>query len=700
MRPLTFLYVIMFCILPYSFLLSEETPPETPIIQVETDVTGTYPTISGNKAKYNEYRDVKDGTVGAYGSVLFGYDNRKGYFMDFTALDIGYDTQSYRLEGGRWGSFKYLLNYNETPHNITWDAITPYGSPGSAYLVYPGPGSPTTNRWVPFNYSTIRKDYGAGIRVDRLKPFYMEVSYSHEKKDGIKPFAAEGAAGFGNAIELPEPVDYRTNQLTGEMGYAKQPLFLSFQYLYSQFGNNNEVLSFRNPFLTIQPNVDRFNLAPDNTYQKYSFAGNVKLPMNSKFNTNLGHSTGKSDVNILGSIWNNDTLQPLILSTNRFHGDVRTQNYDFVLTSNPINFLEGKAYYKYYKRDNQSDTIRLVNEDGQVTVNQLFEYKKETFGAQLDFRLYRGLHLLTRYQHINLDRQRYDIPENKDDIYFAEIRYSPMSLGVFRISYEKLLRNADLLFRNPTGSNAIQLYQRRYDAATQDRDTFKTAWSITPIDPLSIDISYKYKKSDYDDTIIGLLKRETNEFAFDVDYTMGKCFRFFGYFDYQYIKTDQLQRQFNTNPNPVGGIQDTTNFNWRSKQKDTTYDYGLGIDIHAIPKKLTFRLSYDYVMANGENDFTYLTAAALTGGRNNENIDIANWGDYRKQCFMFKAMYQATPSLGITAGYIYERYRTSNAQYDGYQYVVGTPPSTYLTGAYSDPSFNANLVFLGFSYKF
>jgi len=106
------------------------------------------------------------------------------------------------------------------------------------------------------------------------------------------------------------------------------------------------------------------------------------------------------------------------------------------------------------------------------------------------------------------------------------------------------------------------------------------------------------------------------------------------------------------------------------------------------------------VMANGENDFTYLTAAALTGGRNNENIDIANWGDYRKQCFMFKAMYQATPSLGITAGYIYERYRTSDAQYDGYQYVVGTPPSTYLTGAYSDPSFNANLVFLGFSYKF
>jgi MtrB/PioB family decaheme-associated outer membrane protein len=705
MRLFAFFCVVILCVVPVGFLFSDEIPPEGAKIEMEAEVTGTYPTISGNKAKHNEYRDVKDGVVGAYGSLLFDYDSRKGYFLNFNALDIGYDTQSYTLEGGKWGSFRYLLYYNEIPHNITWDALTPYYGAGSDNLTYFGAGRPSTNTntWLPFDYSTIRKDYGAGIRVDRLKPFYAEVSFSHEKKEGIKPFAAEGASGFGNAIELPEPVDYRTNQLKGELGYAKQPFFMSLQYFYSQFSNNDEVLSFRNPFLTTQPNVDRFGLAPDNTYQKLSFTGNVKLPMNSKFNTNLGHSTAKSDVNILGSIWNNDALQPLILSTPRFHGDVKTQNYDFVLTSNPVRFVEGKAFYKYYRRDNDSDTVISVNEDNQVTVNQLFGYKKETFGAQLDFRLYRGLHLLTSYQYIDLDRKRYDIPRNEDNIYFAELRYSPMSFGVFRISYEKMLRSADVLFPDPTGSNAIELYQRRYDAAAQDRDTFKTSWSITPIDPLNVDISYKYRKSNYDDTIIGLLTKESNEFAFDANYTLGKYLQLFGYFDYQKVKTNQLQRQYDSNPNPYGGLQDGSNFNWTSKQRDSTYDYGLGMDIHVLPKKLTFRFSYDYMMANGDNDFTYLAAAALTGGRNNENMDISNWGDYRKEYFMVKTIYQTSPSLGVTAGYVYERYKSSDAQYNGYRYTVSSPaspPNTYLTGAYKDQEYRASIVFLGVSYTF
>ncbi len=37
---------------------------------------------------------------------------------------MGYDTQSYRLDGGMWGKFKFDLFYDEIPHNLTFDART------------------------------------------------------------------------------------------------------------------------------------------------------------------------------------------------------------------------------------------------------------------------------------------------------------------------------------------------------------------------------------------------------------------------------------------------------------------------------------------------------------------------------------------------------------------------------------------------
>ena len=70
--------------------------------------------IKGNRAKFNEYRDLHDGVSGNIG---LRYDAEKEYF-EFRAGDIGRRDQKYELEGGRWGSFTYHLGYDEIPHNF------------------------------------------------------------------------------------------------------------------------------------------------------------------------------------------------------------------------------------------------------------------------------------------------------------------------------------------------------------------------------------------------------------------------------------------------------------------------------------------------------------------------------------------------------------------------------------------------------
>ena len=74
--------------------------------------------VKGNGAKFSEYRDLRDGV---HGYVGLRSEAEKNY-LDFRADDIGYGDQSYKLNGGKWGSFSYHLGYDEIPHNSTFGA--------------------------------------------------------------------------------------------------------------------------------------------------------------------------------------------------------------------------------------------------------------------------------------------------------------------------------------------------------------------------------------------------------------------------------------------------------------------------------------------------------------------------------------------------------------------------------------------------
>ncbi len=71
--------------------------------------------IKGNRAKFNEYRDLGDGV---YTHIGLHYEAEKTY-LDFKADDIGYKDQKVELGGGKWGSYSYSLDYDEIPHNFT-----------------------------------------------------------------------------------------------------------------------------------------------------------------------------------------------------------------------------------------------------------------------------------------------------------------------------------------------------------------------------------------------------------------------------------------------------------------------------------------------------------------------------------------------------------------------------------------------------
>ncbi len=137
------LFIAVLSLLPFDYSFADEYGIESDI-----EATGKLADIEGNEAKFNEYRDIRDGL---YGKVRLLYDSN--YYFDFNASDIGYDTQRYRLDSGKWGLFKFYLDYNEIPHNFTFDAKSFYSGIGTNNLTYPiHPPDTDIRTWSKFDY--------------------------------------------------------------------------------------------------------------------------------------------------------------------------------------------------------------------------------------------------------------------------------------------------------------------------------------------------------------------------------------------------------------------------------------------------------------------------------------------------------------------------------------------------------------------
>ncbi len=618
-------------------------------------VHGQLLSVNGDMAKFNEYSDTRDGI---YSSINLNYDSNT-YFMRFNAEDILYRTERYSLDGGMWGKFRYYLLYHEMPHNTTFGARTFYSGAGSSSLDLMGDPDDVTT-WATFDYKTERRRIGAGISLVSLEPFYFNFSGQTEKKTGIKPSAYGDLSGSGVVFELPALIDYRTDTFHVEGGYSRKPFHASLSYEQSRFNNNNQALDFYDLSLGGPNSVA---LAPDNDYYKVAFRGAVFLPYNSRLSLNAGTSRTKSHAES-----NN------LLGFDDFYGRVVTKNLDIVLTTNPVSSVNGKIFFKYYDRDDKSET----GEDH-------MGYITNKFGGQLGLRLPAHFRLTVGYM-ANQTRfdGRYDARKRKDDIYSADLTWSGLDFAAFRIGYERRHRDTD---RSGTAAVADFDTLWRFDVAPSDRDMVKVSVDLSPANNLSVTLGYKYMESNYEDKALsfasrglGLRDYKSDGFFVDAGYNISGAARVYGYFDYEKVRSLQY------------GYSSSDPTDWSLARKESNYDYGIGADFIIIPKKVTVRAAYDYVRSDGAADFSYLDIMTPAG------LDILNWGDYRKRVFTVSAKYEMTRSMSLTAGYRHEEFRLEDILLSGYEYRPAD--DAYLTGAYKGQSYRANVLFMNAVYRF
>ncbi|MEN6421265.1 MAG: MtrB/PioB family outer membrane beta-barrel protein [Smithella sp.] len=644
----------------------EKEPSQEPVMMGGAGIEGRLYDVNGNEAKFHEYSDIKSGGAFVNADVTYVSPN---HFIWLQVTDPGYDTQRYRLETGSFGKYKFWFDYNEIIHNITSDAKTFYSGAGTNQLTGTPNTEPATWRGD-FDYSTKRKRIDAGIKFDLAQPFFFNISFPYEKKEGIKPAGVSTSSSRDAALELPEPVDYRTSGLRVDAGYSLKPFLASLSYSYGEFRNDAHDLLYDVPDgWTPGP----LSLPPDSEFYKFNFKGSAKLPWDSKFNINISDEKTKSDTS----------------SFTDFKGKVDTRIYDFMASTYPFRFLEGRIYYKYYERDNTSTGSTLIN--SVLVPTRPLSYEINTYGAEAGFRLPAKLHLNAGYKYTDTERSiRHEtdpaavLPHNEDHIFFTELKWTGLDFLSARLAYEGMNRKAD--YRTDASEDALN---QQFAYAAQKRDTFKATVDLFPINALNMSFEYRFRRSNYDETIFGYTADTRNATGFTLDYAFRKLARFFGYLDLE--KRELWQRAL------LGSD------GWVSKQDEKTYACGIKTDVYAIPQKLTFTLQYDYLKSDGFNDFDFtsgvLSASGIPDGL---PVDIPDWDDYTKSSFTLTAVYNWSEAILLKGGYTYARYDYTDDQLKHYRYYAGGDGSSqgYLTGAYNDTSYEAHIAFLSLVYRF
>ena len=436
------------------------------------DVGGVFTAVDGDEARYQRYRDERDGV---FSNLTV---NRSGsrYLFDGNASHIGYRDQKYNVNylgpkvtfGFQWISLPLNYSYiTRTPFTTNGSTLTlddniqravqgPTNATNDGTLVgVPcAPGAPPAAcsnptqaalaKATPSGYNAgantfdllHRRDTAiVGLNYAATRSVDIDAGFTTAKRNGTQPWGASFA--FNDAVEVPLPIDQRTNDVKVGASWSNAKSMFRVGWDGSWFTNAFESLVWDNPI-----RITDFNngLAPPNGPYDPSGYSNGNGPAQGRMalapdnNMNVVSATGL--YKLAGRSTLNGTLQ------------FTSQNQDEALIPWTINSLIPGTPAVIAEFPHLAQLPRATAEAEAQGVNALLN---------LSARPYRRLNFTVRYRYNKRDVQtpvfdateyvRFDaVPEeieegfshqfdNSRHLFDANVSFSPTGLGTLRVGY-------------------------------------------------------------------------------------------------------------------------------------------------------------------------------------------------------------------------------------------------------------------------
>jgi MtrB/PioB family decaheme-associated outer membrane protein len=686
--------------IPFTILLSALCVAPVAVLGAsDADVSGSA-TVGvmgvdqdGDSAKFDEYRDMDDGT---YGDVeIRAFFPR--YYLELDAASIGRADESYRLKGGRFGQFKYSLFYDELPHHLSAGATTFYAGAGTDYLANTGESS-DPSRWAGVDYRKDLRKYGFDGEFSFGTPFYLKFGAAEKNTNGVSPLGGNSTiAAFGSTTELPAPVSWDEALGFVEGGYRTSALVATVKAEFSSFDNDDDEFLWEDDF-ALSPAIrpDATTGAPDNDFWKLSGQLVWKTPaLSSSLALRATYSQLESSTAIRSTVASDTPAgaSSIAVEPATFDGDISYTSFDAGWSLVPLPKLSLEIFLKHLDKNNDSTVVHFAA-GGNSEESEVFDYRKSSAGLDASYVLPAEMTLDAGYAFTTVDRDgRLDSEGSDDNLLYLQLRNISLAQLELRARYEYLDRKGDFAPKeagsSPADSEYIRNFMQRFDVADQTRQAVELE-AATSLADVGLAVEFDWNDSDYSETEIGLTGATHYGVYLTADYTSARRLSAGLYVGYENDKTDMDSRNYAPGqPADPGAGTVGSAYNWSERKEFDTYAYGLHLEA-PLGQRMVLSAKWDHSKVDGKADFASGGATKLRG------LDSVE--DYTQQELTIGLTYRLTSRFSLRAGYTYENYDFADDQWDGY--TLRPNAATLLSGAYADSDYTANIAFIETTYQF
>ncbi len=682
-------------------LVPEEFLSETPYSEIELGIGY----VSDDAYKFGRYNGLQSKGPFVVADIDTENYSEDGTFWIIHGTNLGLESRYLRAEGGRQGTYKVFLEWDELPNYKNNTVQTPFLGVGSDNLTLPSGFDINTNLDASLNnfeLKTKRERLTTGVMFTPKDRWQFDVDYSHETKKGVDatgaaigagpgggggPGSGTGAIGLVSTSLIPEPIDYVTDKVNAKLHYAGDDGQVDLTYHVSAFDNNYNSLTWQNPFFTTgAPTAGSMSLAPDNEFHQLSLSGGYTLPYRSRLTglISIGQMTQNQAFESY-SINSGLTTNPLPRSS--LDGEVETTNAQLKIASRPTDKLRLNGELRYNERDNQTpvasyDYIVLDSfaKTGSVQ-NNPYSYKKSLLNLDANYRISAIQSLRGGYKYNNTKRRASDIEreETKENSLFAKWKVKPHSTVDVELYGEASKRDGS----EYTAQGIQNPGLRKYYMADRDRTQLGAAIDYMATEALFLSARADYNQDDYTDTTIGLTEASNPVYTLDFSYTPRHNVVTYGYYTHENIESSQAGASVTT--------ATAASSNWEADFDDAFDTVGLGAKITDIGK---WEIGADLVFSQstGKIDMKDL----VNPGTENQFPD----NETELTSFKLWTNYNYNENLVYRLGYWFEDYSEKNWAYDGLSAYDPTVVENALLLGNTALDYQVHVVTVSASYKY
>ncbi|MGH9315905.1 MAG: MtrB/PioB family outer membrane beta-barrel protein, partial [Thermoanaerobaculia bacterium] len=561
----------------------------------------------------------------------------------------------------------------------------------------------------------------------------VRLSYFQERRSGDR--AAGTSFGFGNVVESPEPIQYRTQDVGASAEWRQSWGLVRGAVHYNWFANSIDTLTFDNPFrvtdstnptayiapgaLSIAgPSRGRVDLPPDNQSLTGSLGFRLRLPANSQFSADVSVSRWTQDRRFMPYTINSainagstpaapfQADDPANLPAQSLDGKINIVSQSYFLATRPIPNLGFTARFRVYDLSNDTHRIEFPGYvrfdavwEGIERISVPYGYKTDRGDATVSYDIGPAT-LEGGYRYVKWNRTFRETTETTENTGIAALNLRAFGWALLRASYEAGSRSRDTYdaargelasFAGPeTPTNLPDL--KRFDQARKNLNRFKGLLQLTPGGDFTVSVSYIYAKDDYTKEPItaasglryGLLDAKNESLTAEADYSPGDRWNVYGFYSRESVSSFQRGRQ-------SGAVISTNPLNdWTSDIRDKVDSFGGGVNLALVPERLDFKVFGRYQNVNGDNELF-----SPPGGTPDVAVPIANFDDTKIWTVAAELGYRLSKFWSLALGGWLEDYEVNDSATTGLTNYV--PGSFFL--AANDGNYRARVGYVRASYR-